>query len=78
MCRLVRNVTATWRESGDQTADPAFAGRLGNYVRELKVRTDDKQRLIGFSAEGECRLVRGFRYKVIDLKPGKFDGFEDR
>lgn len=61
-----------------QTRDPALAGRLGRYVKELKVRTDDKQWLIGFSAEGECRLASGFRYKVIDLKPGKFDAFEDQ
>ena len=61
-----------------QTGDPTLAGRLGRYVKELKVRTDDKQRLIGFSAEGECRLAPGLRYKVIDLKPGKFDAFEEQ
>jgi len=61
-----------------QTTDPGLAGRLGRYVKELKVRTDDKQRLVGFSAEGECRLLPGFRYKVIDLKPGKFDAFEEQ
>ena len=58
-----------------QTRDPALAGRLGHYVKELKVRTDDRQRLVGFSAEGECRLMPGFRYKVVDLKPGRFDLF---
>jgi hypothetical protein len=61
-----------------QTGDAGFAGRLGRYVKELKVRTDDQQRLVGFSAEGECVLLPGSRYKVIDLKPGKFDAFEDR
>jgi hypothetical protein len=61
-----------------QTRDAAMAGRLGGYVKELKVRTDDKQRLVGFSAEGECSLTPGHRYKVIDLKPGKFDTFEDQ
>ncbi len=61
-----------------QTGDPGLAGRLGKYVKELKVRTDDRQRLIGFSAEGECRLMPGLRYKVIDLRPGKFDAFEEQ
>jgi hypothetical protein len=61
-----------------QTRDAALAGRLGRYVKELKVRTDDKQRLVGFSAEGEYALLPGSRYKVIDLRPGKFDAFEDQ
>jgi len=77
----------TWRGSSRftlterhlfQTRDPALAGRLGRYVKELKVRTDDRQMLFGFSAAGECRLAPGHRYKVIDLKPGKFDAFEDQ
>jgi len=61
-----------------QTRDAALAGRLGGYSKELKVRTGDGQRLVGFSAEAECALLPGSRYKVIDLKPGKFDAFEDQ
>jgi len=61
-----------------QTRDAALAGLLGRYVKALKVRTDDRQMLFGFSAAGECRLTPGHRYKVIDLKPGKFDAFEDQ
>jgi hypothetical protein len=61
-----------------QTRDPALAGRLGNYGKELKTRTDDSQLLVGFSAEAEGTLLPGSVYKVIDLKPGKFDAFEDQ
>jgi hypothetical protein len=61
-----------------QTRDAGLAGRLGGYSKELKVRTNDGQRLVGFSAEAECRLLPGSRYKVIDLKPGQFDAFDDQ
>lgn len=61
-----------------QTKDAGLAGRLGAYSKELKTRTVDGYRLIGFSAEAECALQPHARYRVIDLKPGKFDAFEDQ
>ena len=61
-----------------QTRDGGLAGRLGGYSKELKINTADGYRLVGFSAEAECRLLSGSRYKCIDFKPGKFDAFEDR
>ena len=55
-----------------QTSDPAFAGRLGRYGKQL---TSKKVHdfLVEFSAEADCRLMPGLHYRIVDLKVGKFE-----
>jgi hypothetical protein len=81
-----RNFELTWRGADRftltehrlfQTKDPAFAGRLGRYSKELKTTTDDGYRLVVFAAEAECQLIPGSGYKVVDLNVGKFDGYDE-
>lgn len=45
-------------------------GRFGKHTDE----TDGRGRVVvKFSAVAECELVRGNRYRIVDLKPGSFD-----
>ena len=53
------------------TGDPSFARRLGRYARE-KDRTDDGRSFVEFSAEADCLLMPGNRYRIVDLRVGKF------
>jgi hypothetical protein len=51
-------------------ADPAFARMFGSYGR-VTDHFDDGRLVIEFSAEADCLLLRGHRYRVVDLRPGK-------
>jgi hypothetical protein len=53
------------------TSDPGFARILGAYGRQT-AKLDDGRLLIGFSAEADCLLLPGNRYRVVDLRVGKF------
>ena len=53
------------------TKDPGFARRLGSYGRE-KDRLDDGRQFVEFSAEADCMLMPGNRYRSVDLRVGKF------
>jgi hypothetical protein len=53
------------------TRDPGFARRLGAYGRETN-KVDDGRILVAFSAEADCVLMPGNRYRIVDLRVGKF------
>jgi hypothetical protein len=53
------------------TKDPGFARTLGAYGR-VKDKTDDGGTFVEFSAEADCMLMPGNRYRIVDLRVGKF------
>jgi hypothetical protein len=53
------------------TKDPGFARRLGAYAKETD-KADDGRIFVKFSAEADCLLMPGNRYRVVDLGAGKF------
>jgi len=53
------------------TRDGGFARRLGPYGKETD-KTDDGRIFVEFSAEADCMLVSGHRYRIVDLRVGKF------
>ena len=52
------------------TSDPGFARRLGSYGR-VTDKTDDGRLFVEFSAEADCLLMPGDRYRVVDLRVSK-------
>jgi len=54
-----------------QPSDPGFARMLGPWGKVAK-KLDDGRELIEFSAEADCVLVAGNRYRIVDLRVGKF------
>jgi hypothetical protein len=54
------------------TTDTGFASILGAYGK-VTDKLDDGRLLVEFAAEADCRLMPGNRYRVVDLKVGKFD-----
>jgi hypothetical protein len=54
-----------------KTADPGFVGRLGRYGT-VTSKFDDGQTMVEFAAEADCVLLPGNRYRVVDLRVGKF------
>jgi hypothetical protein len=52
------------------TTDTAFAGKLGAYGKVEK--RDDGRLSVEFSAEADCVLSSGDRYRIVDLRVGKF------
>jgi hypothetical protein len=55
-----------------QPSDPGFARMLGPWGKVTK-KLDDGRELIEFSAEADCIMLPGNRYRIVDLRVGKFD-----
>lgn len=53
------------------TTDAGFAGRLGRFGR-IAERHDGGRFLVEFSAEADCVLAAGHRYRIADLRQGLF------
>ena len=53
------------------TSDPGFARRLGSYGR-VTDKFDDGRIVVEFSAEADCLLMPNNRYRIVDLRVGKF------
>jgi hypothetical protein len=53
------------------TRDAGFARQLGSYGKETD-KSDDGRIFVEFSAEADCMLVSGRRYRIVDLRVGKF------
>jgi len=53
-----------------KTADPGFVRMLGRYGKVMD-KLDDGH-MIEFAAEADCVLLPGNRYRVVDLRVGKF------
>jgi hypothetical protein len=53
------------------TSNPGFARRLGRYGN-VKDKVDDGRTFVEFSAEADCMLMPGNRYRIVDLRVGKF------
>jgi hypothetical protein len=60
-CRAVRTFIVT---------DPGFVRMFGAYGR-VTDKFDDDRLSAEFSAEADCLLLPGHRYRVVDLRPGK-------
>jgi hypothetical protein len=54
------------------TKDAGFAGRLGAYAK-VTDKTDDGRVFVRFSAEADCLLSPDNRYRIVDLRVGKFE-----
>jgi hypothetical protein len=54
------------------TSDPGLARMLGRYGK-VKDKTDDGSTFVEFSAEADCVLMPGNRYRIVDLRVSKFD-----
>jgi hypothetical protein len=55
-----------------KTSDAGFAGRLGKYGK-VTDKADDGGMFVEFSAEADGMLMPGNRYRIVDLRAGKFD-----
>jgi hypothetical protein len=53
------------------TRDPGFARILGSYGK-VTDKLDDGRLFVEFSAEADCVLMPGNRYRIVDLRRGKF------
>ena len=53
------------------TSNAGFARMLGSYGR-IGDKRDDGSFFVEFSAEADCVLISGHRYRIIDLRVGKF------
>jgi hypothetical protein len=54
------------------TTDAAFARIFGAYGK-VGEKLDDGRLVIEFAAEADCVLMPGHRYRIVDLRVGKFD-----
>jgi hypothetical protein len=54
-----------------KTADPAFVRMLGRFGK-VTDKLNDGQMMVEFAAEADCVLLPGNRYRVDDLRVGKF------
>jgi hypothetical protein len=54
-----------------KTADPGFGRLLGRYGK-VTDKLDDGHMMVEFAAEADCVLLPGKRYRVVDLRVGKF------
>ena len=54
------------------TSNAGFASMLGLYGR-IGDKRDDGSFFVEFSAEADCVLISGNRYRIVDLRVGKFD-----
>jgi hypothetical protein len=55
-----------------QTSSTNFTRLLGAYGK-LTQKLDDGRLMVEFSAEADCVLMSGDRYRIVDLRVGKFD-----
>ncbi|THD45123.1 MAG: hypothetical protein E8A46_29380 [Bradyrhizobium sp.] len=53
------------------TSGPGFERMLGAFGR-VTDKLDDGRLMIEFSAEADCLLMPGDRYRIVDLRTGKF------
>jgi hypothetical protein len=53
------------------TSDPGFVRIVGAYGR-VTDKLDDARFLVEFSAEADCVLMPDNRYRIVDLRVGKF------
>jgi hypothetical protein len=53
------------------TSDPAFRRLLGWYGRVMEEAGEGRQ-IVEFSAEADCVLMPDNRYRIVDLRVGKF------
>ena len=51
---------------------PGFAGRLGAYGKEAG-KSGDSAMFVEFAAEADCVLLPGNRYRIVDIRVGKFE-----
>lgn len=54
-----------------QASDPGALRKLGSYGKATG-KLDDGRLMVEFSAEADCVLVSGHRYRIVDLRVGKF------
>lgn len=54
-------------------ASSADVTRLLGAYGKLKQKLDDGRFMVEFSAEADCVLIPGHRYRIVDLRVGKFD-----
>jgi hypothetical protein len=54
-----------------QTSNLDFTRLLGAYGK-LAQKLDDGRLIVEFSAEADCVLISGHRYRIVDLRVGKF------
>jgi hypothetical protein len=55
------------------TTAPDFARALGEHGKQVdKYKTDTKY-YVEFSVVADCELISGGRYRVVKLKPGRFE-----
>jgi hypothetical protein len=55
------------------TTTPNFARALGGYGKQVDKYKADTKYYVEFSAEADCELVSGRGYRVVKLKPGRFE-----
>ncbi len=55
-----------------KTTDSSFLSGLGKYGK-LASKEDDGALFVAFSAEADCVIIPGNRYRIVDLRVGKFD-----
>jgi hypothetical protein len=55
------------------TDDPGFTRMLGSYGK-VTGKANDGRSFVEFSAEADCILMPGNRYRIVDLRVGKFRG----
>jgi hypothetical protein len=53
------------------TSDPGFARMMGAYGK-ITDKPDEGRFFVEFSAEADCVLMPGNRYRIVDLRVGKF------
>jgi hypothetical protein len=53
------------------TSDRGFARRMGGYGK-VTDKPDEGRFFVEFSAEADCVLMPGNRYRIVDLRVGKF------
>jgi len=55
-----------------RSSDPSFARGLGRFGKQAGPATDGGS-FVEFAAEADCLLLPGHRYRIVDLRVGKFD-----
>ena len=55
------------------TTTPDLVRALGKFGKQVERYADKNASYIEFSAEAVCELSRGNRYRIVEIKPGRFD-----
>jgi hypothetical protein len=58
------------------SSDPGFSRMLGAYSK-VRDKRDDGQFFVEFSAEADCVVMPGNRYRIVDVRVGKFGEGDD-